>query len=77
MRTVSLNLLSGGHKTTTQMKTHSSKKMAEETVSLPDFSSQQIRFTCKHVGKPRVRGEGKRPIQAYMYMPYEWSMFYD
>ena len=38
------------------MKTASSKKN-EETVFLSDFSSQQIRFACKHVGKPRVRGE--------------------
>ena len=49
------------------MKTDSRKK-TEESVSLSDFSSQKIRYTCKHVGKPRVRGEGKRPMQAYMPM---------
>ena len=55
------------------MKTDSSKKTEDKSVSLSDFPFQQIRFTCKHAGKPRVRGEGKRSMQAYM--PRECPMF--
>ena len=45
------------------MKTDSSVKNDEESLSFP---YRQIRFACKHAGKPRIRGEGKRPVQAYL-----------
>ena len=44
------------------MKTDSSKKNDEESNLFP---YRQIRFSCKHAGKARIRGEGKRPVQAY------------
>ena len=46
------------------MRTDSSVK--NEDKSQTSFPFRQIRFTCKHSGKPRVRGQGKRPVQAYM-----------
>ena len=49
------------------MKTDSCKKKTEDkSLCQSDFPFQQIRFTCKHSGKPRIRGQGKRPVQAYL-----------
>ena len=44
------------------MKTAGSYKNDEES---NDFPYMSIRFACKHTGKPRMRGEGKRPMQAH------------
>ena len=46
------------------MKTDSSQKSDEGSTS--QFPFRQIRYTCKHSGKPRARGNGKRPVQAYL-----------
>ena len=55
------------------MKTDSSKKVDDKSIDHSKFPFQQIRFTCKHAGKPRMRGQGKRPLQAYL--PCECPMF--
>ena len=55
------------------VKTDSSKKTEDKSISHSDFPFQQIRFTCKHAGKPRIRSQGKRPLQAYL--PCECPMF--
>ena len=74
IRNLNVNLMLGAPKTNNAMKTDSSKKKTEDkSLCQSDFPFQQIRFTCKHSGKPRIRGQGKRPVQAYL--PCEWRMF--
>ena len=46
------------------MRTDSSQKNDEDSPS--QFPFRQIRFTCKHSGKQQSRGNGKRPVQAYL-----------
>ena len=43
------------------MRTDSSQKNDEDSPS--QFPFRQIRFTCKHSGKPRSRGNGKGPFR--------------
>lgn len=49
------------------MKNDSSSKNDEESMS---FRYSQIRFACIHAGKPRIRGEGKRPV---LILPCEYT----
>ena len=63
----------GVPKTNNPLKTDSSKKTEDKSLCQSDFPFQQIRFTYKHSGKPRIRSQGKRPVQAYL--PSECRMF--
>ena len=45
------------------MKVQGSVKLAK---SSPAYPFKSIRHICKHYGKPRIRSEGKRPVQQYV-----------
>ena len=45
------------------MKIGGSEKLANST---PAFPYKMVRYLCKHAGKPRVRGQAKRPVQQYL-----------
>ena len=45
------------------MKVDSSHKNDIESTLFP---YRQMRFSCKYAGKPRIRVESKRPLQAYL-----------
>lgn len=54
------------------MKTDSRVKHDDKTEK--HFPVRQIRFICKHAGKPRIRNRGIRPVQAYMPCKYPMSL---
>lgn len=45
-----------------KMKIGGSEKLAN---SSPSYPYKSMRYVCKHYGKPRVRGQTKRPVQQY------------
>lgn len=45
------------------MRIGGSEKLANSTPSHPYKS---VRYQCKHAGKPRLRGNAKRPVQQYL-----------
>ena len=45
------------------MKIGGSEKLPN---SSPAFPYKMVRYLCKHAGKPRSRGQAKRPVQQYL-----------